>query len=429
MYVSSEVRRREIPETSPDPSLYASAAHGASFMAVLSEVGRPPENSAEVAPVSEADGAEKVSATDTKVPDEAVPDDPAAKKSAADEGAQETPDTDSTPAPENPPSTDIVDQPVPPPPISIPTPVAASASVEAAAPDPAVALVASAVESGSGVTVETLSVASGNAPTAKTDAPLLSAALLAGTAAKGAKTEAATESGTVESAPTTESPVEAGATAFPKTLNAIIAEGVLRQPSGEADETDTPLTEDTKLEAVAEQTAPDVPQELPKSPALPQSAALEAGGVRPQTASALPRLPMANLPGELAQQIHLMQQEGATSMRLRLVPENLGDIQIEIHGSGDRLQVRLVSANPAVRDALESQMGDLKNALQKQGLALDNATVGGEAAGRNASRQPERQASSSPSYRTPSALPDVAGTRTRSAAPLALGSSALNILA
>lgn len=49
----------------------------------------------------------------------------------------------------------------------------------------------------------------------------------------------------------------------------------------------------------------------------------------------MPRLPMANLPGELAQQIHLMQQEGVRTMRLTLVPENLGELKIEIQGTGD----------------------------------------------------------------------------------------------
>jgi flagellar hook-length control protein FliK len=137
---------------------------------------------------------------------------------------------------------------------------------------------------------------------------------------------------------------------------------------------------------------------------------------------------MANLPGELAQQIHLMQQEGAHSMRLRLVPENLGDIQIEIQGTGDRLQVRLISSNPAVRDALENQMSNLKDALQKQGLALDNATVDGGAAGRNAPRESERRPAST-TYRAAATISEPVGARIQTSAPLALGSSALNILA
>lgn len=423
MYVSSEVRRRETPETTPDPSIYAAAAHGASFMAVLSEVGRTPAQNNEVAPLSESEDGKNVASTDNKIPDEATSTDPSVKKPATDETTEDAPETDTTSTSENLPVPDVVDTPLPTP------PSAANASAETAPPDTLMTVITGATESGSSVAVEALAVSPGSAPVAKTDTPLLSTAPLEEIAASDAKTEAAAASVSVESASATDSSVEAGAPTFPKTLNAIIAEGALRQLSGEVDDSDAPQKEDTKLDIVAEPVASDAPQELPKAPALPQSAALEAGGVRPQATSTIPRLPMANLPGELAQQIHMMQQEGATSMRLRLVPENLGDIHVEIHGSGDRLQVRLVSANPAVRDALENQMGDLKNALQKQGLALDNATVGGETAGQNASRHSERQTGSPISYRSSSPLPEVPGVRPRSAAAAAIGSSALNILA
>jgi len=99
------------------------------------------------------------------------------------------------------------------------------------------------------------------------------------------------------------------------------------------------------------------------------------GGVRTDTAP-LPRAPLVNLPGQIAQQIHLMQQEGAKTMRIRLVPEHLGEVRIEIHGTAEHLRVRMVSANPAVRDALNSQMSNLRQALEGQGLTLGDVSVG-----------------------------------------------------
>ena len=157
---------------------------------------------------------------------------------------------------------------------------------------------------------------------------------------------------------------------FPKTLNALLAESAVRKAGIASD------TPERSPETVPVQDAPaQAPEDAAPTPPQPSRvAAMELGGVRADTA-AMPRIPLANLPGELAGQIHLMQQEGAKTMRIRIVPENLGELRIEIHGTGDTLRVRMISANPAVRDALDSQMGDLKQALQKQGLSPDNVTV------------------------------------------------------
>jgi flagellar hook-length control protein FliK len=115
-------------------------------------------------------------------------------------------------------------------------------------------------------------------------------------------------------------------------------------------------------------------------------------------------------------------------MRLSLVPENLGELQIEIQGTGDTMRVRLISGNPAVRDALESQMGALKDAMQKQGLALDNATVDSGASRREATPEQDRRSAAPPHRAATRALETSVGG-IRATTPLALGSSALNILA
>ena len=199
---------------------------------------------------------------------------------------------------------------------------------------------------------------------------------------------------------------------FPKTLNALLAERAVRNGYDAADAPDLNPT----VAHAPEEPAPLADEsELPApAPQVARPAAMELGGVRTETASG-PRIPLANLPGELAQQLHLMQQEGVKTMRLRLMPEHLGEIHIEIHGHGDTMRVRMVSANPAVRDALESQMGDLRQALQKQGLSLDTVTVD---AGPGHEERPQRH---DPGHRSPrsSATPPPGGVsvnETRSAA-------------
>lgn len=184
---------------------------------------------------------------------------------------------------------------------------------------------------------------------------------------------------------------------FPRTLNAVLAESALRGGAASAS------------------ARPDTPEPAPEPapPPAPRAAAMDLSGIRPES-TAPPRLPLSNLPGELAQQIHLMQQEGAKTMRIRLVPENLGELRIEIQGSGDTLRVRMISANAAVRDALDSQMGDLKQALQKHGLSLNDATVGGDGGYREA---PARQ-NRAPRAPANTPAPDVApGTATHGAPP------------
>ena len=87
--------------------------------------------------------------------------------------------------------------------------------------------------------------------------------------------------------------------------------------------------------------------------------------------------------------------------------------------------VSAVSAVPAVRDVLENQMADLKDALQKQGIALDQATVDGEPARR---QPPEERSAPVPS---PATHRTTASARAATpAAPIQsmAGSTALNLL-
>lgn len=430
MYVSNEVRRRELPESSPDSTPYASAAAGASFMAILSEVAAPTEKSTDVEAPEEpsnvagvAEVSEPESRATEKPGGEATP--------AAKEPTEEGEITDSTDTPAEDTVADAAD---------VATPSASATTNPATATVPATGTVGTPTTGATEVgAVSTEAVADMLADSTTAEGEATGLADLSPTPPQ-TDTDAATPAESVVESPVNAldnlsavadssaevapaSPVET----FPKTLNAIIAEGALRQSAEKAEENSALSTDATELIEAAVEPPGDLPApEIPESPPAPHAAALEAGGVRPQ-ATGTPRLPMANLPGELAQQIHLMHQEGTRTMRLTLVPEHLGELQIEIQGTGDSMRVRLISGNPAVRDALESQMGSLKDALQKQGLALDNATVDSGAPRREAAPEQERRTSTP--YRETTLTRESAVTGIRASTPLALGSGALNILA
>lgn len=423
MYVSNEVRRREIPESAPDPSAYASSTNGASFLAILSEVGRTKDDFSE----QDAGRTHEVTPESPDHVDSAGGDTAVTEESNSETNAITTAESETSRTEET--GSDATESPVAA--TALTTPVAVAVNVPLTPP----------AETEIQVDVATLPSASASADGLLADPHGLlttpETAVLPAEPVAPVNTPSA-DSGAVESIEGVIDPalspdvaiqldVEAAPAApvFPKNLNAVLAEGAVRPvPEGVGVETTTPASDN-----VVKLTEPttEATTELPDHTPISHAAAMESGGVRPQT-SALPRLPMANLPGELAQQMHLMQQEGARTMRLRLVPENLGELQIEIQGTGDAMKVRLISANPAVRDALESQMSDLKDAMQKQGLALDQATVDGEPNRRGLPQEQERRPATI-TYRESSTAPERPDAIIRRAAPTMPGSGALNVLA
>lgn len=59
--------------------------------------------------------------------------------------------------------------------------------------------------------------------------------------------------------------------------------------------------------------------------------------------------------------------KGGQAISVRLVPEALGEMHIEVQARGNELTVRLTAASPMVREALESQLPALREALAKPG--------------------------------------------------------------
>jgi flagellar hook-length control protein FliK len=66
---------------------------------------------------------------------------------------------------------------------------------------------------------------------------------------------------------------------------------------------------------------------------------------------------------------------GGMEVHLRLHPESLGEVRVQVRWEGGTLSARLEAATPAARDALESGAPALRAALQEHGISLDRLSV------------------------------------------------------
>jgi len=188
-------------------------------------------------------------------------------------------------------------------------------------------------------------------------------------------TETPVTDGDDPDSPTIVRPSGASERHFPRTLNALFAEHAIRARQASTASLQHAVESLTEpLESTSTSQTVDEPTPAGATPTSP-TAALESGGVRLSSTPTGPRIPLANLPGEIAQQIHRIRQEGSTTLHLRISPENLGELRLEVHREGDAVRVSMVSSNPQVREALESQLHDLRRALSQQGFNLSDASV------------------------------------------------------
>ncbi len=67
--------------------------------------------------------------------------------------------------------------------------------------------------------------------------------------------------------------------------------------------------------------------------------------------------------------------KGEQTMRIRLVPESLGELKLVVTSNNDEITVRLASANHAVREMLHTQVHHLREALSQDGGNVGKITV------------------------------------------------------
>ncbi len=89
----------------------------------------------------------------------------------------------------------------------------------------------------------------------------------------------------------------------------------------------------------------------------------------------------------IAHRLVMMAREGESIAQLRLVPQELGPLDIQITVKDSEASVHFGAAHAETRAALESSLPRLRELLSAQGLQLTNASVSQQSGGKN---QPER---------------------------------------
>ena len=114
------------------------------------------------------------------------------------------------------------------------------------------------------------------------------------------------------------------------------------------------------------------------------------------------RVPLDQLGRESVEAIRQLLGGREQRINIKLHPESLGEVQIEVRSRQGEMSIRLLSGNATVREALEHQMGGLREALSREGLEVQRIEVssqpgsnpandGAHNAGREAQRQDTAQ--------------------------------------
>lgn len=115
-----------------------------------------------------------------------------------------------------------------------------------------------------------------------------------------------------------------------------------------------------------------------------------------QTTGSKPELPVQTPVGqqnwdqEVGDKLVWMAGKQASKAELVLTPPHMGRVEVSITVSGDQANASFVSANPAVRDALEAALPRLREVLADAGVRLDQAQVGADNRGNSAQDQERR---------------------------------------
>lgn len=119
----------------------------------------------------------------------------------------------------------------------------------------------------------------------------------------------------------------------------------------------------------------------------------EAAPHAPPESTAPVRAPLETIEAHTVRGVRYLLARGERTLTVRLIPESLGELRIEIHAKGDELSIRLASMNPVVRDTLEQQTGSLREALMRGGIDAGKVEISahlGHHAGNNGA--PSREA-------------------------------------
>jgi len=94
--------------------------------------------------------------------------------------------------------------------------------------------------------------------------------------------------------------------------------------------------------------------------------------------AAIETVSLQELNGVLVKHARLQGAGEQRTMTLRLVPESLGELQVELKSNGHEISVRMASANASVRDALEVHAHALRESLGRDGMEVSKIEIGSQ---------------------------------------------------
>ena len=129
------------------------------------------------------------------------------------------------------------------------------------------------------------------------------------------------------------------------------------------------------IEAHAAQASPA--PEMPAAPAGSAVSPLRPSDLPAPAAVAAPQAAAEDgeVVSQLVRAMRTQFRDGVGEARIRLNPEHLGEVRIDIKIDGDRVSAVLQVERPDVRQAIEAQSHSLRSGLAAQGLNLEDLTV------------------------------------------------------
>ncbi len=137
-----------------------------------------------------------------------------------------------------------------------------------------------------------------------------------------------------------------------------------------------------------DRTRPAEPAGQPQATAAISAAVTSTGQAQQQTLD----MRQPNWPGAMIQHIEkLRDMADANDMRVRVVPDALGSIDIALHREGDTVQVQLTAEQPQTRALLADAQSRLTEMAEARGLKLQHGNTPGGTANPQGDRQPPQQ--------------------------------------
>ena len=90
------------------------------------------------------------------------------------------------------------------------------------------------------------------------------------------------------------------------------------------------------------------------------------------------RTEIGNVGEVTVRSIRYLATNGRQTYTIKLIPESLGEIRVDVTKSPEEMSIRLASANPMVREVLEGQIQTLREALEQDGIDVGSVSVTGE---------------------------------------------------